>query len=118
MIIIKKLFGKQQIRNIKLKENFWGQTRRLSSRDNEQLTRPFTEEEVKNAIFSMEENSAPGPDGFSVTFYKKCWGIVKTDLMDMMNDFYLGELDIGRLNYGVITLIPKAASAKWGLIQS
>jgi mannosylglycoprotein endo-beta-mannosidase len=59
----------------------------------------------------MEENSAPGPDGFSVTFYKKCWGIVKADLMDMINDFYLGYLDIGRLNYGVITLISKVASA-------
>jgi hypothetical protein len=30
--------------------------------------------------------------------------------VDMINDFYLGHLDIGRLNYGVITLIPKAPS--------
>ena len=29
----------------------------------------------------------------------------------MMNDFYMGNLDISRLNYGVITLVPKVAEA-------
>lgn len=31
--------------------------------------------------------------------------------MQMVNDFYLGELDVQRLNYGVITLIPKIKGA-------
>ena len=30
----------------------------------------------------------------------------------MMNDFFLGQLDIARLNYGVITLVPKVTDAK------
>lgn len=30
------------------------------------LERPFSEEEVKNAIFSMKWDKAPGPDGFSI----------------------------------------------------
>ena len=55
----------------------------------------------------MKENSAPGPDGFSVSFYKQCWEVIKGDLMNMINDFYLGNLDLARLNYGVITLVPK-----------
>jgi hypothetical protein len=38
-------------------------------------------------------------------------GPVKSGLMDMINDFYLGNLDIDTLNYGVITLVEKAASA-------
>jgi hypothetical protein len=31
--------------------------------------------------------------------------------VEMMNDFYLSKLDIARLNYGVITLIPKVLEA-------
>jgi predicted glutamine amidotransferase len=71
------------------------------------LTRPFTAEEVKKTVFSMKEDSAPGPDGFGVVFYKEGWEFIKKELMPMINDFYLGNLDINRLNYGVITLIPK-----------
>jgi hypothetical protein len=48
----------------------------------------------------MKEDSTPGPDGFGVVFYKECWEIIKGELMQMVNDFYLGELDIQRLNYG------------------
>ena len=29
----------------------------------------------------------------------------------MVNDFFLGELDISRLNRGVITLVPKVKDA-------
>ena len=107
----KKHFGRQAISNVSLSENAWTTEGRLSSEDNEFLTRPFSEEEVKWVVFDMKENIALGPDGFSVTFYKHCWEIVKGDFMDMVNDFYLGNLDIGRLNYGVITLIPKVKDA-------
>jgi hypothetical protein len=36
----------------------------LSQQENDLLTRPFTMEEVQEAIFQMEHNKAPGPDGF------------------------------------------------------
>jgi hypothetical protein len=39
--------------------------------DNDLLTTPFTKEEVKNAVFNMEHNKAPGPDGFPAEFYQK-----------------------------------------------
>jgi hypothetical protein len=48
---------------------------------------------VKKVVFEMRENSAPGPDGFSVSFYKSSWGTVKGELMNMVNDFYMGNLD-------------------------
>jgi hypothetical protein len=75
------------------------------------LTRPFTAEEVKKTVFSMKEDSAPGVDGFGVVLYKEGWEFIKKELMLMINDFYLGNLDINRLNYGVITLIPKIKGA-------
>jgi hypothetical protein len=41
----------------------------VSEEENQVLTAPFSEEEVKMAIFDMEHNKAPGPDGFSTEFY-------------------------------------------------
>jgi len=40
------------------------------SSGNEVLVEKFTEEEVKNVIFQMEHNKAPGPDGFPPEFYQ------------------------------------------------
>ena len=68
-------------------------------------------EELKWSVFDMKTDTAPGPDGFSVSFYKGCWESVKGILFEMVNAFYLGNLDISRLNYGVITLIPKIKEA-------
>jgi hypothetical protein len=67
--------------------------------------KPFTLEEVKETIFEMKEESAPGPDGFGVGFYKKHWETVRGEIMAMVNDFYWDNLDLERLNYGVITLV-------------
>ena len=57
-------------------------------------------------VFDMKENTTPCPDGFSVSFYKHCWEIIKGELMELIHDFYLGNSDIAKLNYGVITLVP------------
>lgn len=58
-------------------------------------------------VFEMENNKAPRPDGFPIEFYKKFWNLIKADLMGLLEDFHTGELDIERLNRGVITLVPK-----------
>jgi hypothetical protein len=107
----KDLFGKQPRRTVKLGEEAWSDRGRLSTSDNEELLKPIMETELKKTIFGMKENTAPGPDGFGVSFYKNCWGTIKGELMNLMNDFYLNNLDIERLNYGVITLVPKMAYA-------
>lgn len=59
----------------------------------------------------MKENASPGLDGFGVSFYKSCWGLIKQEFMEMVNEFYAGKLQIERLNYGVITLLPKIKEA-------
>jgi hypothetical protein len=42
----------------------------VSEDENEVLTAPFSEEEVKLAVFNMEHNKATGPDGFPAEFYQ------------------------------------------------
>jgi hypothetical protein len=75
------------------------------------LVKPFLEEEIKEVIMDMKENSAPGPNGYGLVFFKRFWEILKEDIEDMFKDFWENKLDIKRLNYGVITLIPKLRDA-------
>lgn len=105
------LFGKQPDRKVHLEQGVWAVSGRLSLGDNDLLKIPFSEEEVHKVIRGLKANSAPGPDGFSYAFYKCCWESNKGDFMRMVDDFYWGKLGIQRLNYGVITLIPKVKDA-------
>jgi hypothetical protein len=59
----------------------------------------------------MEKNSAPGLDHFPIEFYQHCWEIIREDLIALFADFYHMKLDIGRINYGIITLLPKIKEA-------
>lgn len=43
--------------------------------------------------------------------YKKVFAIEAQKLSHLLNELYLGHLNLGRLNYGVITLLPKVAGA-------
>ncbi|RVW16749.1 hypothetical protein CK203_076445 [Vitis vinifera] len=45
------------------------------------LDRPFTEEEVRMAVFQLNKEKAPGPDGFTIAVYQECWDVIKEDLM-------------------------------------
>jgi hypothetical protein len=80
---------------------------RLDSVQKENLIRPFTMEEVERALKEMRTETAPGPDGFLVVFYKKFLGVIKWWVIQMLEDFYYGKLNLSRLNYGIIVLIPK-----------
>nr|AAM08546.1 Putative retroelement [Oryza sativa Japonica Group]AAP53436.1 retrotransposon protein, putative, unclassified [Oryza sativa Japonica Group] len=84
----------------------------VSKEDKVELTKPFSLEEVKKVVFEMRQNRAPGPDGFPAEFYVKFWGIIKFELLDLINDFHNGFLEVERLNYGIVTLVPKTKDAE------
>lgn len=48
----------------------------LSSIQSASLIPPITDEEIKGALWSIDSNSAPGPDGYSSHFLKSAWNIV------------------------------------------
>lgn len=74
--------------------------------------REFSEEEVLNTIKSMNCDKSPGPDGFSIAFYQRCWDSIKMDLMLVMEEFYYSEEFYDHLNNTFITLIPRKKAAK------
>lgn len=69
--------------------------------------RTISQEEVKDAVFSMTPFKAPGPDGFHAGFYQNAWDVVGEDVTSMVERFIeFGDLQEG-MNDTLITLIPK-----------
>ena len=44
-------------------------------------------------------------------FFHSCWEIIKFDILLMFEEFENQNLDLGRLNYGIIALLPKTKEA-------
>jgi hypothetical protein len=107
----KKLFGEPENNSFSMMENHVLDIPQLTPEENTILSAPFTEEEVFEAISQMEHNKAPGPDGFPAEFYQNCWTIVKNDLMALFTQLHSGDLPLYKLNFGVITLLPKKENA-------
>nr|GEV07937.1 hypothetical protein [Tanacetum cinerariifolium] len=53
------------------------------------MVREVSNDEVKSVIFSMGEDRAPGPDGFTAAFFKKAWDVVCGDITCAVWDFFL-----------------------------
>lgn len=107
----KELFSPALGNQFHLDPDTWSDDEKFNEDDNRDLCREFTELEVREALFSMATNRAPGPDNILVEFYQACWEIVKDDIMSLFRNFHNGMLDVQRLNYGVITLLPKISGA-------
>ena len=63
------------------------------------------------AIKGMKANLAPGPDGLPVVFFQRFWESLWAVIMAMFQAFYVGTLVMSRLNFGMVTLIPKLVGA-------
>jgi mannosylglycoprotein endo-beta-mannosidase len=83
----KKLFGAPSQNFVSLDESETNDIPQLTHQENENLIANFSEQEVYDAIFQMEKNKAPGPDGFSAEFYQKKLEVLKGDLMALFKDF-------------------------------
>jgi hypothetical protein len=59
----------------------WANLETVSESDNEDLCKPFSESEIKEALFQMDRNKAAGPDKIPIEFYQICWHIVKEDII-------------------------------------
>ena len=107
----KELFMAAPRTGVALSPNFWLDGARVTDDENAELTLPFLPEEVARAIMDMKANSAPGPDGLPVVFFQKFWEKIRGVVMPMFQEFYIGTLVMSRLNFGVVTLIPKVMGA-------
>jgi len=81
--------------------------RSLSTEEGATLTRPFSVDEVRRAVWDCENYKSPGPDGINFGFIKEFWDTLKDDVMRFLGEFHRnGKLARG-INSTFIALIPK-----------
>ncbi|GKV23593.1 hypothetical protein SLEP1_g33302 [Rubroshorea leprosula] len=81
--------------------------KQISGADNETLTTPFAEKEIKEAIWECGSSKAPGPDGFNFRFIKEMWEDIKVDIINFVQEFYKTGRTARGSNASFIVMIPK-----------
>lgn len=79
----------------------------VSDEMNEALVRTPSGEEVREAMFAMHPNKAPGIDGHHALFFQKFWHIMGPDIISFVQSWWCGEVDLDEVNRTCIVLIPK-----------
>ncbi|RVX02750.1 LINE-1 retrotransposable element ORF2 protein [Vitis vinifera] len=88
------------------------QLEQLNQQEAENLEQPFSEEEIHSALMEMNGDKAPGPDGFTMAFWQRCWVIVKEEVLEMFKEFYEQSAFIKSMNSTFLVLIPKKGGAE------
>uniref|UniRef100_A0A803Q3C3 Reverse transcriptase domain-containing protein n=1 Tax=Cannabis sativa TaxID=3483 RepID=A0A803Q3C3_CANSA len=78
----------------------------------ESLLAEYTAKEVESAMFSIDKDKAPGPDGFGSAFFQDNWELVKSDLVEAVISFLSSGKILKEINTTTITLIPKSNCPK------
>ncbi|KAL2224108.1 UNVERIFIED_CONTAM: hypothetical protein Sindi_3101300, partial [Sesamum indicum] len=79
----------------------------LNEEDISSLLLPFTPADVKQAVFYIAEDKAPGPDGYSSGFFKAAWPIVGQEVTSAVLDFFTTGRILKQINTTLLALIPK-----------
>ena len=87
-VLQKKLFGEPEQNNFSLNEDAREDIPQVFQIENEFLYDEFSEKEIREAVFQMEHNKAPGPDGFLAEFFQFFWETIKADLLELFVEFH------------------------------
>ncbi|XP_024016341.1 uncharacterized protein LOC112089817 [Eutrema salsugineum] len=98
-------------------EMFWKQkkpdsalryiTEKVTESSNQFLLKEPSEAEIKKALFDINPDKAPGPDGMTCKFYQKFWQEFRHDIVNLVTEFFTSGSFDPRLNQTNICLIPK-----------
>ncbi|KAL2237664.1 UNVERIFIED_CONTAM: hypothetical protein Sindi_0958100 [Sesamum indicum] len=74
----------------------------------DQCSRVFFSD-VKQAVFDIAEDKAPGPDGYSSGFFKASWPIIGQEVSLAVLEFFNTGRILKQINTTLLALIPKVA---------
>jgi hypothetical protein len=102
------LLGRTQTRLVALNWSHLGYERQ----DLNNLEDLFEEDEIKKVIIQLPNEKAPSPNGFIGLFYKKCWPIIRVDLLEALRAFHsLRTQRLDLINETNVVLLPKEPDA-------
>lgn len=103
----KTQFKSQQQSHVDFGDTFNGFVAKVTPEINEDLTKPVTPEEIKEAAYSIGAHKAPGQDGFTGSYYHTFWEDIGPSVVEEVMQFFNGEFLDQNHNHTNICLIPK-----------
>ena len=82
-------------------------TRTLSDSDRDECEGEITLDEVRSAIKSFAKDKSPGCDGLTAEFYQRFFGLIGSDLVDVINYAFESEKLTLTMRRDIIVLIWK-----------
>jgi len=79
----------------------------VSDDENRMLLRIPQREEIKDAVFALNGDGAPGLNGFGGHFYQIYWDIIGADVVQSVQEFFTSCILANSVNNNLIVLIPK-----------
>jgi hypothetical protein len=83
----------------------------ISEEEQALLERKFDREEVLQVVKDLQGDKAPGPDGFTMAFFQKCWSVLEEHIMGFFEEVHTYCKFERSLNASFIALIPKKQNA-------
>ena len=89
------------------KRILWEELRQLNQIEG--ITSPFSDQEIKEAVWSCGGHKCPGPDGFNFNFIKAFWRVLKPEFRRFVDEIdFDGRFPRGS-NASFMALIPKTS---------
>ncbi|KAL2230717.1 UNVERIFIED_CONTAM: hypothetical protein Sindi_1666100 [Sesamum indicum] len=79
----------------------------ITDEEANQLLLPISADDVKQAMFDIADDKAPGPDGYSSRFFKAAWPVVGEEVTRAVLDFFSTGKLLKQVNSTILALIPK-----------
>ncbi|KAL2900422.1 hypothetical protein RDABS01_025504 [Bienertia sinuspersici] len=67
----------------------------------------FTDKEIRQAIYSIPSNKAPGLDGYNSCFFKEAWSVVGQDVIRAIREFFSSGKLLKEVSVTTLTMVPK-----------
>ena len=83
----------------------------VTQEQNDALLRPFTIEEVYQALQDTPKSKDPGPEGFTSDFFHYCWPMIRTEVWEILEDSRTTGEVLRAFNATFLALIPKEGQA-------
>lgn len=80
---------------------------KINEQQNRELEKEVTKEEIRESIWSMHPEKAPGSDGFTIAFYKNHWTTIKKDLVRIIKNTFKKNKVGENTKASHLALIPK-----------
>jgi len=69
--------------------------KKIKKEQNKDMCKDLTEEEIVEAIWSLHPDKSPGPDGFTIAFYRNHWNTIRKDFLRMVKKCFKKKRKMG-----------------------